>query len=521
MLPRSPSRPTHRWTRSGGPPLPERPDRSGSRFTPSPVYRRRRPEETPLYQVVQHHLETYLAMAEAEEVARLPPWAEHEFRRYLTCGILAFGFARARCNDCRQERFVAFSCKGRCVCPSCTNRRMAEVAAHLSDGVVPVVPMRQWVLSVPKRLRPHLMGDAELASAVLRILLRAVRSELRASVRGPLPEDARLGAVSFLHRFGSALNPHPHFHLAVTDGLFAREHDDEAVPLRFRPAADLNAERARALSPIVQQRILRLYVRRGLLLEADAADMLTWRGTGGFSLDGSVRIAAHDRAGLERLLRYCARPPFALHRLRPEPSKRSLSSPDARLVYELPRPARDGRTRIRLSPFELLDRLARLIPPRRVHRHRYHGVFAPNAKWRREGTRYGRDEVDELDPGSRPDLDRPVPDAPCAHGVDRGPRRRWAQLLARVYEVHPLRCPSCHGEMRILAFLTDPAVVRPILRHLRIPEHPPPVAPARAPPQTELLTLDPPSPWDTASDAAPGSDPFDQSLPGDDGTWSA
>jgi len=107
---------------------------------------------------------------------------------------------------------VAFSYKGRCVCPSCTNRRMAEVAAHLSDGVIPRVPMRQWVLSVPKRLRPHLMLDAKLAGVVLRILLRAIRSELRASGRGSTPADARLGAVSFLHRFGSALNPHPHFH---------------------------------------------------------------------------------------------------------------------------------------------------------------------------------------------------------------------------------------------------------------------------------------------------------------------
>jgi len=51
--------------------------------------------------------------------------------------------------------------------------------------------------------------------------------------------------------------------------------------------------------------------------------------------------------------------------------------------------------------------------------------------------------------------------------------REAAQLLARVYEVHPLRCPTCHGQMRILAVLTDPGVVRPILRHLRIPEHPP------------------------------------------------
>jgi hypothetical protein len=68
--------------------------------------------------------------------------------------------------------------------------------------------------------------------------------------------------------------------------------------------------------------------------------------------------------------------------------------------------------------------------------------------------------------------------------------------------------------------LTDPGVVRPIPRHLRIPEHPPPVAPARGPPQTELLAVDPPSPWDRQTHAS-AHDPSDESLPGDDGTWSA
>jgi hypothetical protein len=481
-------------------------------------------------------------MADEGELDRLPPWVEPEYRRYLTCGILAFGFARIRCQDCSQERLLAFSCKGRCVCPSCTNRRMAEVAAHLSDSVIPAVPVRQWVLSVPKRLRPHLARDPALCSAVLRILLRVIRAELASASGRSLPDDVRLGAVSFLHRFGSGLNPHPHFHLAVTDGLFARDRGDPEGPLRFHPARHLDAERARGLTPILQRRILRLYVRRGLLSEADAADMpgthRRWvgRGTGGFSLDGSVRIAAHDRAGLERVLRYCARPPFALHRLRS--ASASLASPDARLVYTLPRPDRTGRTAIHLSPIELLQRLSRLIPPPRIHRHRYHGVFAPNSRWRKEATRYGREP--KADPADQPDAGVDVASsqepavAPCAHlDRGRGARRRWAQLLARVYEIDPLTCPACDGPMRILAwpaatsatlrFLTDPTVVRPILRHLSIPEHPPPVAPARGPPQTELLAVDPPSPWDPEATRSPGrgSDPYDQSLPGDDGTWSA
>jgi hypothetical protein len=95
---------------------------------------------------------------------------------------------------------------------------------------------------------------------------------------------------------------------------------------------------------------------------------------------------------------------------------------------------------VRLSPLELLDRLARLIPPPRVHRHRYHGVFAPNAKWRREATRYGREETGTNPPQSVPDTSGPT----CPHATDRGPRRRWAQLLTRIYEVHPLRCPDGH-----------------------------------------------------------------------------
>jgi len=480
------------------------------------VYRPRRPATTPLYRVVQHHLNTFLVRSEQDTGRSVPSWTEKEFRQYLTCGILAHGFARIRCGDCHQERLLAFSCKGRGVCPSCTNRRMAEVAAHLCDRVIPAVPVRQWVLSVPKRLRPHLAGDAELAGAVLRVFLRLIGRALRNGIRGPRPTEARFGAVSFLHRFGSGLNPHPHFHLAVTDGLFVRGHSDD---LDFRPATDLDADAARDLTPIVQERILRLYVRRGILTEPEAAAMLEWRGTGGFSVDGSVRITAHDRAGLERLLRYCARPPFALHRLRHATPERPLSSPDARLVYTLPRPTHDGRVALRLAPLELLQRLARLIPPPRLHRHRYHGVFAPHSSWRSDVVRFARETTQDPEPHALPSPPGATP-APCAHGASRA-RSRWARLLARVYEVDPLRCPSCHGEMRVVCFLTDPPVVRRILRHLNLPEHPPPLAPARGPPQRELLAVDPPSPFDLGPAPSSGRDPFDQSLPGDDGTWSA
>jgi hypothetical protein len=94
-------------------------------------YRRRRPADTPLYRVVQNHLETFLSRGRDEWwEARVPPHAERELRRFLECGILAHGFARARCDACGHDFLIAFSCKGRAVCPSCNTRRMAETAAH-------------------------------------------------------------------------------------------------------------------------------------------------------------------------------------------------------------------------------------------------------------------------------------------------------------------------------------------------------------------------------------------------------
>jgi len=103
----------------------------------SAVYRRRQPERTLLYRTVQTHLATWLTRQEDGAGASAPAATEREFRRYLDCGILAHGFARARCAACGHDFLVAYSCKCRGVCPSCTTRRMVETAAHLADHVIP------------------------------------------------------------------------------------------------------------------------------------------------------------------------------------------------------------------------------------------------------------------------------------------------------------------------------------------------------------------------------------------------
>ncbi len=96
---------------------------------------------------------------------------------------------------------------------------------HLVDHVFPLLPVRQWVLSLPKRLRYFLRHDRRAVTAVLTIFLQVIEQRLRACSPGAAPK-ARLGAVSFLHRFGSALNEHIHFHCCVIDGVFEPGQED-------------------------------------------------------------------------------------------------------------------------------------------------------------------------------------------------------------------------------------------------------------------------------------------------------
>lgn len=82
----------------------------------------------------------------------VPRRVKQEVERYLGCGDVRCGFVEVRCGDCHEARLVAFSCKGRGWCPSCTTRRALETAAHL-EAVLPRVAHRQWTLSLPMSVR--------------------------------------------------------------------------------------------------------------------------------------------------------------------------------------------------------------------------------------------------------------------------------------------------------------------------------------------------------------------------------
>ncbi len=109
-----------------------------------------------------------------------------------------------------------FSCKGRGICPSCNTRTMVQIATHLIENVIPCVPMRQFVISFPMRIRYYLLTQ-NILQTVLRIVVDEIRKKLiDCSPKVPNPQ---IGAVSFIQHFGKTLNLHPHFHLIVADGI--------------------------------------------------------------------------------------------------------------------------------------------------------------------------------------------------------------------------------------------------------------------------------------------------------------
>jgi hypothetical protein len=478
---------------------------------PTPAYTPREPSNTILYKVIAEHLETFLAAIDADPTAKgLPQHVKDEFYAYLQCGILAHGFLRLGCDTCPHEMLLAFSCKRRGFCPSCAGRRMAQMAAHLVEQVIPWVATRQWVVSVPIPLRYWMASSKELTATVHTIIRRTISQYYinQAVKHGLDRKQVQPGSVTFIQRFGGSINLHLHFHMLFLEGVYVdrtekglkprfvkgtppTDGDIEAVVQKisrrvirklrqlgyletgidtpiatgYDPLADDEPELARTIAASVQQRIAfgertGQKVRRigsgfGSEGELPALSGVRCASVNGFSLHANTHVPAHRRDQLERLIRYTARGAVSLERLEEDES--------GDLVHTFTRAWSDGTTGIKLSPLELLEKLAALVPPPRVHLVRYGGGLAPHSKLR----------ATIIPTPRQPGIAEPE----ASLG---GPRWTWATLLRRVFALDLATCPRCQrGTLRILAAITHAKVIHKILRHLKRAPDPPCIAPAR------------------------------------------
>ncbi len=228
------------------------------------TYARREPEKTALFQVLQQHLLTFAQeWTDKSDGRTLPSFVTDELHDFLGCGILARGFAQLLCKTCHQRYAVAWSCKGRGFCPSCGGRRMNAGALTLVDHVLPEVPIRQFVLTVPFSLRFPLAFDGKLLGQVLRIFIDTVASNYRRRMADRGIADGESGAVTVIQRANSDLRLSPHFHVLQLDGVYAPGRDGGS-PI-FHPAPELTQEDVLAIVEHTSKRILRFLKRRGVI----------------------------------------------------------------------------------------------------------------------------------------------------------------------------------------------------------------------------------------------------------------
>jgi len=184
----------------------------------------------------------------------------------------------------------------------------------------------------------------------------------------------------------------------------------------------------------------------------------------GFSLHAGVIAEGGEREKIERLCRYVSRPAVA--------SERLALTPQGNVRYTLKTPYRDGTTHVILEPLAFIARLAALVPLPRVHLTRYHGVFAPNHRWR------GR-----ITPGRGGRL---AQQAAGQASVQRY-SPTWMQRLKRVFAIDIETCRRCGGRLKVIASIEEPEVIERILAHLDRAE--PAVTPfaPQAPPPSALV----------------------------------
>ncbi len=324
-------------------------------------------------------------------------------------------------------------------------------------AVLQEVQHRHVTVSVPKILRPCFKYQRGLLTDLSRWVYECILELV-----GTLTTEAvRPGCLAVVHLAGNLLNMNPHAHLLVTSGAF-----DEATGTQFHVLPERFWGKLEAL---VRRKVLTELRRRKLISEERMRMLMRWRHSG-FSVFVGDPILPANRRGLERLACY-------MRRLHVSESRLVYDKENGRVIVssgKSPHPKFRANFRV-LEVKEFLAELTTLIPQTYQHESLAYGEYSSAARGRRrKQDGFGPLTVREL--------------------TKRQARSSWRELLKRVYEVDPLICKTCGGEMEFVAAITDEKVLRRILEHLGLWPQPKPIPlKPRAPPEppTTPVEVDP------------------------------
>ena len=398
-------------------------------------YSRREPEKSELYQIIYNHREDFESRYDElfqEQYGFLRKNVIESFDAYLNCGILKHGCARAVCEECNHSELIAFSCKERVLCPSCSAKRSHIFAETVHEKILLPHPHKHIVFTIPKRLRLYFKYDREL----FKLLYQAAWKAWKDYAEG-IYADGTPAAIMSLHTAGDLLNFHPHLHALVLSGVV----DSSGNYLKIE-----NVDRE-LLTEFFAEEVYKIFLDKDLLSEDDIRSMKSWSHSG-FSV--WVGDAISEESSEQRLFaaRYLVRCPLSLER---------LSILDDELVSYVAKEDNDENkpeTKT-FSPLEFLAELSQHIPNTYEQLIRYYGYYSARSRGARRRIEDHKKLVENKF--------EPLPDTDS----DKKPvSKSWARLIKKVYEVDPLKCPKCSGAMKIKAFIRDPKEIARICENL-------------------------------------------------------
>jgi ribosomal protein S27E len=382
-----------------------------------------------------HYFDKFLAEYESrfeKPDGFLRPIVKEVVERYLDCGNPRCGFARIRCPDCQAERLLMFSCRTRGFCPSCHAKRLEEWGEWMREELLLDVPHRQVVFTIPRMLRIFFKYNRRLLGELCRSALRSLARYFEVSTGSQLMP----GVIAAIQTFGNRMNFHPHLHFLVAEGGV-----DEAGLFHKVPRIDDSR-----LAELFAREVLGFLLRKKLLSPEWAERLLSWRHAG-FNVHSRVRAKTKREA--ERVGKYMIRPLLSLERL-------SLDEREGQVVYRYGKEAGELE---RMDYLEFIARVVSHIPDKGQVTVRYYGLYA-NAHLGKIKARHEAFPLRMVEEELRP-----------------VPAKGWAEMIRKVYEVDPMVCPQCGGQMKVVSFLTDWAVVDRIINHLKLTflaDRPPP-----------------------------------------------
>jgi len=413
-------------------------------------YQHRDHAASPFFKVVREYFDDFEKVYPQRYQERYGYWRpviRTSIDKFLKCGDLKEGFARVRCPDCKKEFFVAFSCRQRACCTSCDKKRSLLLAHRLNEEVLADVPHRQWVFTIPKRLRVYFRYDRSLLGKLCKAAYETICDVFKMEIDGDCGVPAMIGAAQ---TFGDLIHWHPHIHTIVAEGVFTESGHFVHIPDIWMQSAE----------KLWQERVFSLLLCEYKIKDDVAANMRSWKHSG-FSVDNSVRIRRGDKAGMQRLVEYIARCPFSLTRM-------VSRTKDGRIIYRashakcIPFPLSGDAALMAgiprnfevFNPLDFLAEVTQHIPNKGEHQVRYYGWYSNKKRGMREKKKPKVNSSSGSDDSDTPYRKK------C--------RMTWAALIKAVFEVDPLKCPKCGATMKIVSFIEEDDVIRKILKHCNL-----------------------------------------------------